>query len=82
MDGFFHIDPTRKLIERLPYLFFYFFLFFSEQRKVVAAEMMRYFDMSEVEQRIRLSGQVPTVEAYQEMRMGTSAVGVTLSLLE
>ncbi len=44
--------------------------------------MMRYLDMSEVEQRIRLSGQVPTVEAYQEMRMGTSAVGVTLALLE
>lgn len=41
-----------------------------------------FVDMSEVEQRVQLSGHLPSVESYQRRRMGTSAVGVCLVLHE
>jgi uncharacterized protein related to proFAR isomerase len=41
-----------------------------------------FVEMSEVEQRVQLSGHIPSVESYQRRRMGTSAVGVSLALHE
>jgi len=37
---------------------------------------------SEIEQQVRLSDKLPTVEEYWQCRMGTSAVGVTLAVNE
>jgi len=45
-------------------------------------EMMLFLEMSRSEQEVQLSGRIPTVEEYWVYRMGTSAVGVVVSLTE
>ena len=44
--------------------------------------MMLFIQMSEVEQNTRLSGRIPTLNEYWTCRMGTSAVGVCLGMLD
>ena len=41
-----------------------------------------FVDMSELEQRVQLSGHLPSVESYRRRRMGTSAVAVCLAIHE
>jgi len=41
-----------------------------------------FVEMSELEQRVQLSGHLPSVESYQRRRMGTSAVAVCLAIHE
>ncbi len=53
-----------------------------EQRKILMQEIEVFVNMSELEQRVQLSGQLPSVESYQRRRMGTSAVGVCLAIQE
>lgn len=45
-------------------------------------EIDLFAEMCEVEQRVLLSGQLPSVESYQRRRMGTSAVTVCLAMHE
>ena len=45
-------------------------------------EMMFFLKMSEREQRVRLSQNVPSVEDYRQCRMGTSAMGVISAIHE
>lgn len=45
-------------------------------------EVKYYINMTEVEQRLGLSKQLPSVEAYLGYRMGTSAVRVCLAITE
>ena len=41
-----------------------------------------FVEMSDLEQRVQLSGHLPSLESYQRRRMGTSAVGVCLAIHE
>lgn len=41
-----------------------------------------FAEMCEVEQRVLLSGQLPSIESYQRRRMGSSAVAVCLAIHE
>lgn len=41
-----------------------------------------FVEMSELEQRVQLSGHLPSLESYQRRRMGTSAVGVCMAIHE
>ena len=41
-----------------------------------------FVEMCEVEQRVLLSGQLPSIKAYQRRRMGSSAVAVCLAIHE
>ncbi|QSZ31558.1 hypothetical protein DSL72_001125 [Monilinia vaccinii-corymbosi] len=52
------------------------------QRQLLFEQLIFYIDCSEMEQRVRLSGKLPTVQEYWHFRMGTSAVGVTLAVNE
>ncbi len=45
-------------------------------------ELEFYIEMTGAEQRVQMSEKIPTVEEYQECRMGTSAVGVLFALIE
>ena len=45
-------------------------------------ELIFYIEMSAVEQRVQISEKIPTIEEYQERRMGSSAVGVCLAITE
>jgi len=53
-----------------------------EQRKMVYEEMRFFMDMSEHEQRLRLSGTIPSIDEFWRYRIGSSAVSVCLSLNE
>lgn len=44
--------------------------------------MLYFIDMSQVEQGIRLRKEIPCVDEYWRYRLGTSAVRVTLGLIE
>jgi Terpene synthase family 2, C-terminal metal binding len=44
--------------------------------------MKTFMEMSEEEQRLRLSGTIPSVEEFWEYRLGSSAVCVTLAVNE
>ncbi|RAL64505.1 hypothetical protein DID88_001980 [Monilinia fructigena] len=52
------------------------------QRQILLEELLFFMDCSEIEQRVRLSEKLPTVEEYWRCRMGTSAVGVTTAMNE
>ncbi|KAF2655196.1 terpenoid synthase [Lophiostoma macrostomum CBS 122681] len=52
------------------------------RREIVYQEMAFYMETSETEQRIRLSGRIPTVTEFWDFRLGSSAVGVCLALNE
>ncbi|PQE26796.1 terpenoid synthase protein [Rutstroemia sp. NJR-2017a BVV2] len=52
------------------------------QRQILLEQMLFFMDCSEIEQRVRLSGELPTIGQYWNCRMGTSAVGVTLAVNE
>lgn len=45
-------------------------------------EIVFFMNMSEHEQRVRLAGKIPSTEEYWEYRMGTSAVGICLAVIE
>ncbi len=45
-------------------------------------QIEHFIEMSELEQRVQLSGDLPSVESYQRRRMGTSAVAVCLAIHE
>ena len=45
-------------------------------------QIEHFVQMSELEQRAQLSGDLPSVESYQRRRMGTSAVAVCLAIHE
>jgi hypothetical protein len=44
--------------------------------------MVHYISQSQVEQEIRLRGEIANVEQYWNFRMGTSAVGVAAAAVE
>jgi hypothetical protein len=52
------------------------------QRRVFFEEVRRFVEMTQREQEIRLSGRIPSVGEYWEYRMGTSAVGTLMGLIE
>jgi hypothetical protein len=52
------------------------------RRELVYQEMAFYMETSETEQRIRLSGRIPSVTEFWDFRLGSSAVGVCLALNE
>ncbi|KAF4629253.1 hypothetical protein G7Y89_g8894 [Cudoniella acicularis] len=54
----------------------------EDQRRNLLNEIELYIEMTEVEQEIRLSGSLPSVQSYWKYRMGTSAVRVSLSTNE
>ena len=54
----------------------------TEQRRRLMQQIKFFVDMSELEQRVRLSGHLPTVESHLRRRMGTSAVAVCLAIHE
>ncbi|KAF2180110.1 terpenoid synthase [Zopfia rhizophila CBS 207.26] len=53
-----------------------------EQRQLLLRELEFFMETSEVEQRRRLSEDLPTLDEYITCRMGTSAVGVTSAFNE
>lgn len=53
-----------------------------EQRKMVYKEMQFFMNMSEKEQRLRLSGTIPSIDEFWRYRLGSSAVTVCLALNE
>lgn len=53
-----------------------------EQRELLLKELEFFMETSEVEQRRRLSDDLPTMDEYITCRMGTSAVGVTSAFNE
>ena len=53
-----------------------------EQNKMVYEEMRFFMDMSEREQRLRLSGTIPSIDEFWHYRLGSSAVTVCLALNE
>ena len=54
----------------------------TEERCEMLREIEFFIEMSEAEQRTRLSDHLPTVKEYQHHRMGTGAVGPCLALTE
>lgn len=54
----------------------------KEQRKQILSEFEFFIDMTELEQRYHTGHILPSVEAYQKRRMGTSGVGICLSMTE
>jgi hypothetical protein len=53
-----------------------------QQNKMVYEEMRFFMDMSEREQRLRLSGTIPSIDEFWHYRLGSSAVTVCLALNE
>ncbi|KAF2121055.1 isoprenoid synthase domain-containing protein [Lophiotrema nucula] len=53
-----------------------------DQRELLLKELEFFMETSEVEQRRRLSEDLPTLDEYITCRMGTSAVGVTSAFNE
>ena len=56
--------------------------FVAAQIEKFLYELEFYIEMTGVEHRVLLSEETPTVEEYQERRMGSSAVGVCLAITE
>ena len=48
----------------------------------VLDELLFFIRMCEQEQRVKISPDLPTVEDYMSRRMGPSAVGVCLAIME
>ena len=53
-----------------------------DQRKLFLDEMSFFMEMSEAEQQSRLDARIPTVDEFWKFRMGATAVGVCLAVLE
>jgi hypothetical protein len=53
-----------------------------EQRRMVYEEMRFFMEMSEHEQRLRLSGAIPSIDEFWRYRLGSSAVTVCIALNE
>ena len=45
-------------------------------------ELFFFVSMTDVEQEMQMSDKLPTVEEYQQRRMGSSAVGLCLAISE
>lgn len=45
-------------------------------------ELLFFIEMTEEEQLVQMSGSLPTVEEYTRRRLGSSAVGVCLAVME
>lgn len=45
-------------------------------------EFLFFVNMTDVEHEIQMSSRLPTVEEYQQRRMGSSAVGMCLAITE
>ncbi len=54
----------------------------AEQRRTFFDEMAVFLEMSQLEQEYRLGDKVPTVAEYWICRMGTSAVGPCMAVVE
>lgn len=54
----------------------------TEQRQRFLNNMKVYIQGSRVEQELRISGRVPTIEEYWDYRLRSSAVDVTSSMTE
>jgi hypothetical protein len=54
----------------------------SDQRQTFFEEMVYFLEKSEAEQQMKLSKLIPNVQEYNEIRLGTSAVGVIMAVLE
>ena len=54
----------------------------TDQRDTLIQELELFVDMTEVEQRLFLDGELPTLEEYWACRRGTSAVGACLVMSE
>lgn len=52
------------------------------QRLKFLDELVRYMDACDVEQRSEMSGVAPTIDQYLPCRMGTSAAGAVVAILE
>jgi hypothetical protein len=52
------------------------------QRLKFLDELVRYMDACDTEQRSEMSGVAPTIEQYLPCRMGTSAAGAVVAILE
>lgn len=52
------------------------------QRQTLYNELLFFINMSHVEQEFQIKDQLPTIEEYQERRMGSSAVRVCLAMTE
>lgn len=55
---------------------------FAEQRMRLFSQIDFFVQMSGVEQKVQLSGKMPSVDEYRQRRMGTSAVTVCLAITE
>jgi hypothetical protein len=53
-----------------------------DQRKLVYEEVRFFMEMSEHEQRLRLSGAIPSIEEFWHFRLGSSAVNVCVVMNE
>lgn len=54
----------------------------SDQRRRLFMEIVRFIAATDIEQEIRLSGKVPTVDEFRDLRRRASAVGVVIATLE
>ena len=54
----------------------------AAQIDIFLRELIFYIEMSGLEQRVQISEKIPTIEEYQERRMGSSAVEVCLAITE
>ena len=52
------------------------------QRQSLMQQIDIFVEMCGVEQRVMLSGELPSVESYLQYRMGTSGVAVLLAMHE
>ena len=55
---------------------------FIEQINSLYHEFVFWIEMTDLEHRYHLGRNLPPVEKYQEIRMGSGAVGVTLAMIE
>lgn len=53
-----------------------------EQRQNFYEELEFYISTTETEQKFHLDGRIPSLEEYWAVRMGTSAVGACLAVIE
>ncbi|KAL2058800.1 hypothetical protein ABVK25_000091 [Lepraria finkii] len=78
-----YIEPTNALVLDFRYIGDSLCKAYSvEQRQRFLNNMKVYIQGSRVEQELRISGRVPTVEEYWDYRMRSSAVDVTSSMTE
>lgn len=54
----------------------------TAQRTRFFRELCFYIEMSEREQEVKLSGDIPSFDSYIRVRLGTSAMGAIIALNE